>query len=352
MIKIRRYIGKTVAAAIFIVLLVLLSLESISVLVNQLADLEGDYGFGEAVMFVLLNIPSNIYDNLPMAALVGSLVGLGMLAGTSELVVMRAAGVTLIQLIGCVMRPVFVFICLGVFLGEFVAPFTDQYAKSRQALAKGVEPSFKRDSGVWNKEGNEYMHFSAVLPNGRLYGITRYLFDDKQNLVQSTYTETAIYQGDYWFETNGKISQFDNERISVSTFETRQWKTDVSPDLLNILVLDTDRLPMRRLSQYADYLDNQSIDASEYKLAFWSKAFQPLAMISLVMIAISFILGSLRQTTMGYRVFVGVIVGLVFQTSQKMLGPTSILFGFSPMLAVLIPILLCFAAGVGLLRRA
>ncbi len=352
MIKIQRYIGKTVAAAIFIVLLVLLSLESISVLVNQLADLEGDYGFVEAVMFVLLNIPSNIYDNLPMAALVGSLVGLGMLAGTSELVVMRAAGVTLIQLIGCVMRPVFVFICLGVFLGEFVAPFTDQYAKSRQALAKGVEPRFKRDSGVWNKEGNEYMHFSAVLPNGRLYGITRYLFDDKQNLVQSSYTETAIYQRDHWFETGGKVSQFNSGRIDVSTFETRQWKTDVSPDLLNILVLDTERLPMRRLSQYASYLDNQNIDASEYKLAFWSKAFQPLAMISLVMIAISFILGSLRQTTMGYRVFVGVIVGLVFQTSQKMLGPTSILFGFSPMLAVLIPILLCFAAGVGLLRRA
>lgn len=352
MTLIKRYIGRTVAASIFVVLLILLSLESISALVNQLAELKGNYNFGEAVIFVLLNIPSNAYENLPMSALVGSLVGLGMLASTSELVVIRSAGVSILQIVYCVMRPVFLFVLFGVFLGEFVSPTTDQYAQSRQALAKGVDQPFDKNTGVWNKEGNEYMHFNAVLPNGKLYGVTRYIFDENQKLLESSYTKQAIYQGAYWFESDGSVSRFKDDAIELSHFDSRKWQTEVSPDLLNVLVLDEDQLPMSRLFDYANYLDNQGLESGEYKLAFWEKAFMPLAMISLVIIAISFIMGSLRQTTMGYRVFIGVLVGLVFQTSQKMLGPASILVGFSPLLAVLVPIIICFLVGLFLIRKA
>jgi lipopolysaccharide export system permease protein len=106
------------------------------------------------------------------------------------------------------------------------------------------------------------------------------------------------------------------------------------------------------LYDHAAYLDKQSIDSSEYRLAFWQKALQPLATLSLVIIAISFVLGPLRQVTMGFRVFVGVLVGLVFQTSLKMLGPTSIILGFPPVFAVLTPILVCFVIGWALMRRA
>jgi len=71
-----------------------------------------------------------------------------------------------------------------------------------------------------------------------------------------------------------------------------------------------------------------------------------------MMIAISFVLGPLRQVTMGFRVFSGVIVGLVFQTSQKMLGPSSLIWGFPPLLAVLIPIIFCLLVGWLLIRRS
>lgn len=350
--KINRYIGRTVGAAIGVVLFVLLSLESISVLVNQLDDLSDNYTFLEAAVFVGLNVPSNLYDNLPMSALVGALVGLGMIASTSELVVIRAAGVSVFQIVLAVMRPVFLYIIAAVLIGEYVAPYTDQYADSRQALAKGNKQSLEEGRGVWNREGNEFMHFNAVLPNGKLFGITRHKLSDSKELIEASFVESAIYQGDSWFETGISVTRFGAQGVTTEYLDTRKWETAVSPDLLNVLVLNAEELPMKRLYDYANYLDNQDLDSREYKLAFWQKAFQPLAMISLVVVAISFILGSLRQTTMGYRVFIGVLVGLVFQTSQKMLGPTSIIWGFSPMLAVLIPILICFFAGVFLIRKA
>lgn len=351
--KIKRYIAATIFKSIVGVLFVILSLDVLSALIDQLDQLRGGYDFLEAIIYVGLYIPSSTYDFLPLSALVGCLLGLGSLANTSELVVMRSVGVSILQVIWAVTRPVLLIIAGGILLGEYVAPYTDQYADSRRALAQGHESAMRIERGVWNREGNEYMHFNAVLPNGKLYGVTRYIFDEQQNLIEASFVDSAIYQGEgLWIEQDGVVTHFNQDSVQNSGFTFREWRTEVSPNLLNILVLDADELPMQRLYSYSNYLDKQNLDSSEYRLAFWQKALQPLATISLVVIAISFILGPLRQVSMGFRVFVGVLIGLVFQTSQQLLGPVSIIWGFSPMLAVVIPITCCFVIGVALIKRA
>ncbi|WP_188150609.1 LPS export ABC transporter permease LptG [Teredinibacter waterburyi] len=352
MSRLRRYIGQQVLVAVLGVLLVIVSLDAIAALVDQLSTLRGNYDIFAALTYVALYIPSTIYDYLPLAALVGCLIGLGVLANSSELVVMRAAGVSIAQVVGAVMRPVLVFIAIGFVLGEYIAPYTDQYADTRRDLALGHERALQSESGLWFREGDEYMHFNAVLPNGKLYGITRYAFDRAGELEQASFIGSAIYQGEYWTEQEGRITHFKGDRIEKETFAVRKWYTEISPDLLNVLVLNPDELPMQRLHTYAEYQDKQGLDSSEYRLAFWQKALQPLATLSLVVIAISFIFGPLRQTTMGFRVFIGVLVGLIFQTAQKLLGPMSIIMGFSPMYAVLVPIVLCFCYGWLLIYRA
>lgn len=350
--KLKRYVAQQVWFAVLGVLLVIVSLDAVADLVDQLSQLKGEYSFVEALLYVGLYIPSSVYDFLPLASLVGCLIGLGMLANTSELVVMRAAGVSIRQLVWAVMRPVLVFIFAGALLGEYIAPYTDQYADSRRDLLQGHEKALQSERGLWFREGDDYMHFNAVLPNGKLYGITRYRFNPAGELIQASFIRSAIYQGNYWVEQEGEITHFGQGSIRREEFLTRDWFTEVSPELLNVLVLEPDELPMTRLHAYANYQDKQNIDSSEYRLAFWQKALQPLATLSLVMIAISFIFGPLRQSTTGFRVFIGVIVGLIFQTSQQLLGPISIIMGFSPMFAVLTPVAFCFLVGWGLIRRS
>ena len=94
------------------------------------------------------------------------------------------------------------------------------------------------------------------------------------------------------------------------------------------------------------------LDSDDYQLALWGKILQPAAIGALVLVAISFIFGPLREGTMGFRIFAGVIVGIVFRTSQDLLAPASLVFGFAPIYAALVPILLCVAAGMLLLLRA
>lgn len=350
--ELSRYVGGVVLASISVVLFVILSLDLISDLIDQMGNLKGSYDFLEAAIYVVLYIPSSTVDYIPLSALVGCLIGLGSLANSSELTVMRAAGVSVSRVVWIVFKPVFLVVMSGAIVAEFVAPYLDQYADSRRALAQGHTRALEREKGLWNREGNEYMHFNAVLPNGKLFGITRYVFNDEGELLSSSFINSAIYQGDHWFEQEGQISYFEGERVNTQYYASRRWDTELSPELLNVLVLEPDELPMKRLYDYSTYLDKQAQDSSDYWLAFWQKALQPLATLSLVIIAISFILGPLRQVTMGFRVFIGVIVGLVFQTSQKLLGPTSIIMGFSPVYAVMIPILACFFIGWVLLKRA
>lgn len=350
--RINHYIGISVTGSIFVVLLVIVSLDMIAMLVDELDSLAGEYTFSEAAIYTVLQLPASIYEFLPLSALVGCLVGLGLLANTSELTVIRAAGVAVPKIIWAVMRPVLVMVILAVALGEYVLPTLDQYAESRRAAGLGHDTALTGQRGVWNREGQEYMHFSAVLPNGKLLGMTRMQFDEQGQLLVMTYVASAIYQGTHWFEESGMTTRLTPEGVKTEHFDSRRWVSEISPELLSVIALSPDGLPMQRLLPYANYLEKQGQSGLEYRLAFWRKAFQPLAILSLVMIAISFVFGPLRQVTVGFRVFAGVIVGIIFQTSQDLLGPSSLLFGFSPLIAVLAPILVSFFIGMVLLRRS
>jgi lipopolysaccharide export system permease protein len=350
--KLDNYIARTVVGSTLMVLLVIVALIAIADLIDELGKVEAGYNFVEVLFYVGLSVPSAIYEQLPFAALVGCLVGLGILANASELVVMRAAGISVGRITWAVMKPALGFIVLGILLGEYVTPFTDQMAESRKAIVLGDKQALESRHGLWNREGNEYMHFNAVLPNGKLYGVTRYQFDQGGRLLSSSFSESAIYQNGYWFEEKGKETHFNEGGITLSDFSQRRWDTKLSPNLLNVLVLNPDALSVYSLYTYSNYLSQQGLENKEYRLAFWKKLMQPLATASLVIIAISFVFGPLREVTMGFRIFTGVIVGIVFQTSQDLLGPSSLVFGFPPILGVSIPLIVCFLIGFLLLRRA
>ena len=350
--KLNHYIARTVVAAVAVVLLVIVAMDSIFTVVEQLGELEGNYNQLQAMYYVLWTLPHRIYEYIPFSALVGCLIGMGLLANSSELVVMRAAGVSIAGITWSVVKPVLFFIGLGLFLGEYVTPYTEQIAESGRALAQGDKSALESKRGLWNREGDEFMHFNAVLPNGVLFGVTRYQFDPQGRLLQSSFARRASFQGDHWLEEDSIVTRLGTDKSYNESFATRRWNTDLSPALLNVVVLPPEDLAIGSIYRYALYLDQQELESSEYWLAFWQKVLQPFATTSLVIIAISFIFGPLRQVTTGYRVVTGVIVGVIFQMSQDLLGPSSVVFGFSPLVAVIIPILLCFIIGALLLRRA
>ncbi|WP_165664651.1 LPS export ABC transporter permease LptG [Metapseudomonas otitidis] len=352
MAKLDRYIGTSVFFGILAVLGVIISLALLFAFIDELGDIKGNYTLMDAICYVLLTAPRRAYEMLPMAALIGSLIGLGTLASSSELTIMRAAGVSIGRIVWAVMKPLLVLMLAGILLGEYVAPWSENLAQANRALAQGGGEAQTSKRGLWHRQGNEFVHINAVQPNGVLYGVTRYEFDGERRMQAASFARRALYQGDHWQLEDVTTTHFRGDHTEVVDASNERWDIQLNPQLLSTVVMEPEALSISGLWSYVHYLTAQGLNSSRYWLAFWTKLLQPLVTGALVLMAISFIFGPLRSVTLGQRIFTGVVIGFVVRISQDLLGPSSLVFGFPPFLAVLIPAGICALAGVWLLRRA
>lgn len=350
--KIDRYVMTTVGGAMFLVMLVVLSLDLIFAFIAELDDAKNDYQMVQALLYVFMTLPRRIYDYLPLGAFMGCLVGLGAMASSSELTVIRAAGVSLKRVVWSAMKPALVIVLIGVLIGEYVAPPAERMAQSQKAIAQGAGENVASASGIWHREGEVFMHLNAVRPDGVLHGISLFRFDGERWLVSVSFAERGIYKGDHWLLENVTTTNLSEDRTTQEKQQTLRWETGLSPDVLSVLIVKPADLSISGLYTYASYLGEQGLNASNYWLAFWKKVLMPLGTAVMVLVAISFVFGPLRSVTMGFRVFTGLIVGLLFKYMQDLLGPMSLVFGFNPVLAIILPIAINAVVGSVLMRRA
>ncbi|WP_139336374.1 LptF/LptG family permease, partial [Bacillus sp. I-2] len=174
-----------------------LGLASLFAFIDEMGDISDTYTLMDAGSFVLLTAPRRLYDMLPMAALIGCLVGLGSLASSSELTIMRAAGVSIGRIVWAVMKPMLVLMIVGLLLGEYLAPVTENKAQAERSLAQGGGEAQSSKRGMWHRQGEEFVHINSVQPNGLLLGVTRYRFDEQRHMVTSSFARRAQYQEDH-----------------------------------------------------------------------------------------------------------------------------------------------------------
>src|SRR5690554_7336349 len=343
---------RNVGGAMLLVMLVVLSLDLIFAFVAELDDTRNNYQILDALWFVALTLPRRVYDYLPLGAFMGCLIGLGGMASSSELTVIRAAGVSIKRVVWSAMKPALVIVLAGVLIGEYLAPPAERAAQSHKAVALGAGQSVASAHGVWHREGNTFMHLNAVQPNGVLHGVSLFRFGDDRKLEVSSFAERAIFQGDHWLLEKVVSTRIEDDRTLRNEHAALRWETGLSPEVLSVLIVKPENLSMSGLYTYATYLGEQGLTAARYWLAFWKKALMPLGTAVMVLVAISFIFGPLRSVTMGFRVFTGLLVGLLFKYMQDLLGPMSMVYGFNPLVAVLAPILVNALVGAVLMRRA
>src|SRR5210317_1154563 len=125
-----KYIGK---AAILGILLVWVSLTALMMMFNLLAELRDttvNYSASDVLWFVLQTGPRSAYQIFPVSALMGSLLGIGGLAGANELVAFRTSGVSRLRLAGAGMVGALIMTIPVMIIGEWVAPDAEQRARA------------------------------------------------------------------------------------------------------------------------------------------------------------------------------------------------------------------------------
>lgn len=352
--RIDRYIFKTVAGTALVALLVLLTLEMFFALLTELEDLgKASYGLAQIGQYLLLIMPTRIYESFPMTLLLGGLLGMGALASSSELVSMRAAGLSLLRLVGSALQAGLILGLLALLLGEFVAPKTEFIAQKLRSEAKSEAISVRAGRGFWARHDDFFINVRAVLPGVRLADIYIYEIDQQSNLRSAMRAEAAHYlDNDGHWELEGvKRSTMKSDRVLTEDLDSLTVDWSISPKLLEVLAANPEDLSMRDLLPYIDYLEGNGLDARVYKLAFWIKLLTPLTNLAMLFIAMPFVFGSQRTAGVGQRMVIGILIGLAFFLFNRLLGNLVLLYNFPSWFAAGLPSLLFFAAGTYALQR-
>lgn len=349
---INRYIGLSLMRSILLVLFVFIGLESFILLATQLSELgKGNYNVWQAILYVLLILPQQTYQLFSMAGLLGMLFGLSVLANNSELIILRAAGMSPHNIMYAAMRTAFIIVIFITILGEFVAPSARYLAEKRKVTATSAGHVLKTKQGLWLRQKHSFYYIKNIYSAHHIAEINRYVFNQNQQLQNISYGQEANYANDIWHVTNIKQTVFNPNGVTNISIPQENWNLALDPSLLVITQISSEEMSLYQLWRFIDYQNMSHLNSNLYQINFWQRVLQPIASLVMMFLAIPFIFGPLRTVTTSLRLVMGISTGFVFYLLNQLFPPMSQVLNFPPYLAVLLPIVLFATTGYLLLQR-
>ena len=346
-----RYIGKTILNTIGITLFLLVSLSGIIRFIEQLRRLKADYDALNAAFFSLLMIPKDLEVFTPIAALLGALIGLGMLASKSELVVMETSGFNRLQIAKSVIKTAIPLILLVMAIGEWVAPISEQAARNIRSEKLYGGSLIVSKNGIWAKDGKDYVYIGQVKSTTELTNVNIFTVDNNK-LISITHAAVATFVDDHWQLLQVEMNDLTNQaQIQGNNLLSKTWESSISPDKLNIVSQDPRSLSAFGLYKYAQYLQSSAQDDSYYRLLFWQKVLKPISVAVMMLLALSFIFGPLRSVSTGVRIVTGITFGFIFYIADNLFSQISIVVGLPPIIGALLTSLTFLAISFYLLKK-
>lgn len=349
---IKRYIIRTVLQSMLMVTLFLLALQFFILLVNELDDIgTGGYTVFDALQYVFLRVPFEVYNFSPIACLMGALVGLGLLSSNNELVVARMAGLSQTQIILTVLQLGFVVLLGLSVVGESWVPKLLAFAETQKVLLKSGGQAIKTQHGIWLKEKNNFIYIAKARGDHTLAGVIQYQFDGNGRIVLTRSIAQAHFVDNAWQLKRVTTSTVTDKGTEVSKAKNMIWGLALSPQRISVSERSMDEMSLRQLWYYIDLQKRQQVPVKAYEMNFWHRLFQPLSAMVMMLLALPFIFGSLRDKTMGYRVMMGTLAGFFFYILNRVVMSVGLIYRLEPLWITLAPTLFFFVLTTGLMLR-
>jgi lipopolysaccharide export system permease protein len=369
-ILIGRYLRREVLLAVSFVLFGFLALFAFFDFINELDDIgRGGYRLQHAFFFVLLGLPSHIYELMPIAALIGSIYALSQLASNSEFTVMRAAGLGRRRALSVVARIGLALAVLTALVGEVLSPSAERLAQQLRLSAIGGSVTGQFRSGLWVKDTERdadggvrqmrFVNIGELLPDGTLRGVRIHEFDARMNLRSLVSADSADFTRKRGWRLVGveEIRFIEETAVAGSpAVGTRRatavetvWRTELTPELLGVLLVQPDRMSGFNLLRYIGHLRENAQDTGLYEIAFWKKIVYPLAVVVMMALALPFAYMQARAGGTGYKVFAGIMLGIAFHFLNGLFSHLGLLNTWPPWLSVSIPSAVASLLAIGML---
>ncbi len=346
------YLMRTILASTMLVLMVLLGLATLFEFIGELDNKMGDYGVSQALLYSVLRLPQVAFQMLPMATLIGALLGLGGLATHSELVVMRSAGLSVGKLAGMVAITGVVIMIITALIGEYIGPPLDYFARTMRNEARYQQDERNSGNAAWVKDGSVILHLERVNSEFEFGGIYIFRFNDDNSLQSIARAENSgIDDSDKWILDNYRETRFQDDGVQVVESSREVQSFDLSGDMLGITLVKPISLSAKGLLSYISYLKKNNLSSGRYETEFWSRIATTVTVVIMPVLALAFVFGTLRVSGSGGRIMIGVMIGLGYYLASEMVANSGQVYDLNPALVTWLPSLVLLAITVFAIDR-
>ena len=352
-----RYLGRQVLWYTLLVEAVLVTLMALFLFIDEQSDIGvGSYGMLDALFVTVLLLPKHAFQLLPVAALIGALIGLGNLARGSELIVVRAAGVSVLRVAIAAAGAGVVLLAFGAVLGEVLAPPLEAYAHQIKTFGKYNNFSFAGRAGIWVKDGDRIVSIQQQSADNVYGGVYVFVVEPdaagRQRLVRLARADRAeAVAGRSWRLSNFVESTLEAERVTTRRLPTLAVEGGISPEILGIAVVEPTALPTRGLWRYVRHLRANGLESRSWEVALWSRIARSLSTVILCMLAVPFVFGPLRSAGTGSRTVIGIIIGVVYFLINRTLENSGDVYALNPLIVAWSPAaVLAVVTGIAIAR--
>ena len=355
--KIRdRYITKTLLNYTLVVLLVWLSIYSFF---NFLAELnsvgQADYTVIEAIKYILLQIPEVAYKQASPVILLGCVLGMGYMATTNQLVVMRVSGNSILKLTAITIKAALFFIIVIIAVGEIFAPLASEEAEKGRANALGQKIALQSQEGFWIREGGNYINVENNIDGSFYTDITIYQVSPANKIETIITSESANFDGTSLEMNNVDIFSINeiNSSTEITSKKRNNYNLTVSfdQDLIDSLKKDPKELTTWKIIKQIQFLSINKQTSSIFEVELYKRLVKPATLVAMILLAMIFIFGSNRDASLGRNIFLGVALGLSFEMISRVGGALSLSYNFSPLIGAVLPTFIIIVLAIVLLSR-
>lgn len=359
---ITRQFTKEILISTSFVLVALVALFAFFDLIGQLDDVgTNNRTMSEAFTLTAMTLPSRIYEVMPLAALLASVYTMSRWAATSEFTVLRVAGMSPVSLALSLLLPGLILVAITYFFGEVVAPPAERYGVEVKTLAKKQTNLTARgySSGVWVRDSthsdaglevDRYINVKYIKATnqGETGGWRLFEFDKAGKLQIFIESKSARYEaGRGWLlqdvvryqypQFDGKDNRPLSARIEMQPMKEFLLPSSLGPDILGVMTAKPDTMSMQDLDRYISHLKKNNQQTEHYEVAFWKKAFYPLATLVMLALSMPFAYMNARSGGLAIKMFIGVMIGIVFYAMNNLFSYLGVLNTWSPIIVCLVP---------------
>lgn len=347
-----RYLWKSVFSGLVMAWFALTTLVIFFDFISETGNLSESYTGLQAFVYLLYSIPSRLYELFPTAMLIGTLLGLGTLAANSEFIAMRAAGISIVNIITSVLKLGFVLV-IGVFLlGELVVPKTDLAGRNFKSSLNNKNSVMVSGASLWVKDKQRIFHIGKVWSEDKLSDVTIYNIDENyKGMVSMTQIKEVTSSATGWVMESITEQTFKDDGVDIQTIERKVDPNLLNAKLISIASVDPEQLSIAELANIIDHQKANKVNAEKFELAYWKRFSAPFAALVMLFLAMPFLFGSQRGGGAGQRVFIGIIAGIAFFLINKVLNQVGSVYGLPPFVSAFFPALIFLGLSIFGLQR-